>query len=145
MRQIEFTVFGEPQGKARARITRTHAYTPTKTVLYETAIRNAYIQAFAEKYSVYIKGEHLTEYAAEMVITAYYGIPNSKSEKAKKEMAAGNIRPTKKPDLDNIAKAVGDSLNGIAYKDDTQVVRLIVSKYYNVTPHITVMIRELIA
>lgn len=37
MKHIEFTVFGEPQGKARPRFTRMgRAYTPKKTADYES-------------------------------------------------------------------------------------------------------------
>ena len=35
-----------------------------------------------------------------------------------------------KPDCDNIAKAVLDALNGLAYKDDSQVTELTVRKLY---------------
>ena len=34
-----------------------------------------------------------------------------------------------KPDVDNIAKAVLDALNGVAYDDDSQVVELTVKKW----------------
>lgn len=34
-----------------------------------------------------------------------------------------------KPDVDNIAKAVLDALNGVAYGDDSQVVELTVKKW----------------
>ena len=37
-------------------------------------------------------------------------------------MLEWEIRPTKRPDLDNIAKAVLDALNGLAYQDDSQIV-----------------------
>lgn len=43
---------------------------------------------------------------------------------------SGEEYPCKKPDLDNIAKIILDSLNGIAYKDDSQVVELNISKKY---------------
>ena len=38
--------------------------------------------------------------------------------------------PTLKPDADNIAKAVCDALNGIAYKDDKQINCLTVDKVW---------------
>ena len=38
--------------------------------------------------------------------------------------------PTLKADADNIAKAVCDALNGIAYKDDKQIVSLTVLKVW---------------
>ena len=40
------------------------------------------------------------------------------------------IRPTTKPDADNIAKAVLDSLNAVAYPDDKQICDLHITKYY---------------
>ena len=35
-----------------------------------------------------------------------------------------------KPDFDNLAKAIADALNGIAWKDDAQIARCVVEKYY---------------
>jgi len=37
---------------------------------------------------------------------------------------------TKKPDIDNLAKAVKDALKGIIYKDDSQIVEAYLSKQY---------------
>lgn len=41
--------------------------------------------------------------------------------KRREAMIAGTIRPTKKPDADNVLKIVTDSLNDIAYYDDAQM------------------------
>lgn len=57
-------------------------------------------------------------------------------------MLNNEIYPTIKPDTDNIAKSILDSLNGIAYKDDKQVVKLTVEKRYDETPSASVWIRE---
>lgn len=65
-----------------------------------------------------------------MSIEAVFDIPKSKSKKVKAQMYTGVILPTKKPDADNIAKVVCDALNGVAYKDDTQVCSLTVIKRY---------------
>ena len=43
----------------------------------------------------------------------------------------GDTLPQKKPDADNIAKVVLDALNGVAYEDDKQVVRVTISKVYS--------------
>ena len=45
-------------------------------------------------------------------------------------MLSGIIKPTKKPDIDNIAKIICDGLNGVAYKDDSQIIYLAVIKRY---------------
>lgn len=39
-------------------------------------------------------------------------------------------RPSGRPDLDNLAKAVMDALNRIAFNDDSQIVELILGKSY---------------
>ena len=48
------------------------------------------------------------------------------------------------PDLDNIAKAVCDALNSVAYKDDAQVCSLHVVKRWSRTPCVMVSITEMI-
>ena len=48
----------------------------------------------------------------------------------------------KKPDVDNIAKAVLDALNGIAYDDDKQITSLVIDKKYG-EPRIDVSMGEL--
>ena len=42
----------------------------------------------------------------------------------------GLEKPRKKPDADNIAKIILDSLNGVAYKDDSQIVDIRIIKKY---------------
>ena len=134
MMQIEFTVPGEPQGKARPRVTRYGTYTPKKTVDYEKAIKNAFLSA----------GGRRTESPVKVSITAYYKIPKSASKAKTASMECGDILPTKKPDLDNIAKCVCDALNGVAYNDDAQVCWLKLSKKYSDDPKIEVTVREVI-
>ncbi|OMD66023.1 hypothetical protein BSK62_13225 [Paenibacillus odorifer] len=82
-----------------------------------------------------------------IVITAdfYYQLPK-RTSKANRQLAAeGKYRPVVKPDIDNAAKGVMDSLNKIAYLDDNQVVGLITNKYYADEPKIVVTIEEWIA
>lgn len=52
------------------------------------------------------------------------------------------IRPTKKPDMDNIIKIIADALNGIAYYDDSQIVDTAVRKFYSDEPRVVVKISE---
>ena len=77
-----------------------------------------------------------------MRIMACYGIPASKSKKIKEQMKQGILRPTKKPDMDNVIKAIADSLNNIAYHDDTQIVDCQIRKFYSEQPRIEVSITE---
>lgn len=135
MMQTIFTVDGEPKGKARPRFTRGgRTYTPKKTVEYERAIKNAFLAA----------GGTLTNLPVTVSINAYYKTPASATKKKAVQMMSGGILPTKKPDTDNIAKAVCDALNGVAYHDDAQVCILHVKKIYSTEPSIVVTVTEIV-
>lgn len=141
-RVIRFTVEGEPTGKGRPRFTSmstkegktfSKAYTPQKTLLYENLVKWQYKQA--------ARGYTFPETAMlDMRIVAYYTIPKSKPKKTKALMESGAIRPTKKPDMDNVMKIIADSLNGLAYKDDTQIVDAQCRKFYSNSPRVEVTI-----
>lgn len=132
----EFEVPGEIVGKARPRMnTRTgRAYTPTKTKLYEYALR----QWFCMNYPNFKQIENRIK----VTIVAYFDIPKSTGKKKETEMLNQSISPTKKPDIDNITKIVLDSMNKFAFKDDTQVTKLEVEKKYATEPKIYVKIEE---
>lgn len=127
MDSILFSVPGPPQGKARARTVRgrggqTFSYTPDKTVLYENLIKISYLQVskkiFNNKEPINVR------------ITACFEPAKSASKKKRMQMLSGEIKPTKKPDIDNITKCILDGLNGVAYRDDTQVVEVSAKKIY---------------
>ena len=132
----QFTVLGAPRGKERPRAAklrdRTVVYTPKKTRDYEREIATAYLTQCRGMFSG----------AVSVTICAYFQIPKSTSRKRVLEMIADEIKPTKKPDADNIAKAVCDALNGVAHKDDACVVQLNVEKFYAKEPYIRVYISE---
>lgn len=138
MEQIHFSIPGQPFGKQRPKFSRMGAlvktYTPKETVEYENLIRIFYNDA--------AKGRKFPEGAMlDVRIIAYYGIPKSTSKKKRKEMLEHKIRPTKKPDWDNIGKIICDSLNKIAYHDDSMVVDAQVSKFYSEQPKVDVIIK----
>lgn len=140
MGSVRFTVPGQPKGKARARTVRrgggkSFSYTPEGTVLYENLIKTCYLQDAG--HVLFNDGQPLA-----VSITAFYEVPKSYSKKKKQEMLDGQLYPTKKPDIDNIAKCVLDALNKLAYRDDTQVVRLHMEKHYAEIPRVEVEIRE---
>lgn len=111
---VQFTVYGQPQGKARPRFTKSgHVYTPKATKDYESSIKQSYIAA--------AKGYTCGDDALSISIMAC--MQRSKSNKRK--------HATTKPDIDNIVKAVLDGLNGVAFKDDKQVVSVNATKFYN--------------
>ena len=132
----EFTIPGPPHGKERARTVlqagRVHSYTPEKTALYERLV--------GECYNFTHPGAKRLTGPVELKITAFFAIPKSWSQAMKQKALAEIIRPTVKSDYDNIAKAVTDGLNGIAWDDDKQVVDAYISKKYAVNPRVEVEI-----
>lgn len=133
---VIFRVQGSPVGKARPRVVAGHAYTPKKTAAYEAAIRTAYRKA-APGRQPWPKGVPLCIW-----VVAFYGIPKSVSKKRRQAMLDGEIRPTVKPDVDNVGKIVADALNELAFSDDSQIVQMVIVKRYDVDPHLVVEIRE---
>lgn len=140
---IAFSIPGDPQGKARPKVTRakngsSHTYTPDKTVAYEELIRLRYFNAAGS--FRFEAGRPLR-----MRVVAVYGIPKSKPKKTQTAMRTNQIRPTKKPDFDNIFKIICDALNGVAYVDDAQIVEAQISKIFTVndTPRVEIEIREI--
>ena len=135
---MKFTIPGEPCGKARPRVVRngnfSRAYTPEKTVNYETLVKLEYQRQCGDAY--------ISEGGIHMSITARFAIPKSASKRKAQAMLDGVIRPTKKPDCDNIIKIVCDALNGIAYKDDAQIVSVSIEKRYSVMPSVEVALQE---
>lgn len=129
---MKFIIPGEPVAKGRPRLGKFGTYTPTKTVNYENLVKLYYTSSGGKKH----------EGMLYMKITAYFSIPKSTSKKKHAEMIDGNIRPTKKPDIDNIVKIIGDALNGIAYDDDSSVVSVNAEKYYSDEPRVEVEITE---
>ena len=133
---ITFKVPGEPCAKQRPRVTKFGTYTPEKTVVYENLVKTIAQQA--------MQGKQLLEGKLQMKIFANFKIPNTISKKKHEDMCNGNIRPIKRPDIDNIAKAIADSLNNIVYKDDSQIVTIIASKWYSDIPEVFVEITTII-
>lgn len=116
-----FVIPGEPVAKGRPRMTRTgHAYTPSKTRLYEEHIRDLW-----KKKTV---AEPPTGLPLRVCVDAFFPIPKSMSKKNRK--ALDGAPHTKKPDADNVAKAVLDALNGLAFDDDSRICDLTITKRY---------------
>ena len=124
---VKFTVPGEPCGKGRPRFSRhgntVVTMTPAKTAEYEKLVKLSYISG-TMRYC-FPKGVPLR-----IKITAHYLIPKSATKANKALMEANKMKPVKVPDWDNIGKIICDSLNGLAYHDDAQVVEGTVIKRY---------------
>ncbi len=135
MQSATFTVDGRPQGKGRPRASAVHGHarmrTPDETIQYENWIRVCY------------QREHGTlrfEPPIVLEINAYFEIPKSYTKKKRELCAQGAIRPTCKPDIDNVVKAVADALNGVAYKDDSGIVEIRCAKRWGAPERLVVRV-----
>ena len=121
----EFKIPGKAQAKQRPRMGRSGiVYTPKETLVYENYVKMCYSD-YANQFG-WLPYENQVRAEIEVLVA----VPKSDSKTKKKAKIEGMIRPAVKPDCDNLAKSILDSLNGLAYHDDKQVVELSVKKYY---------------
>lgn len=133
---IRFTIPGPPMGKGRVRISKGgFCFTPETTMNYENLVKVTCIEKCDQRQPNY-GGQVAVD------ITAYYPIPSSCTKKKQVQIRHG-ARPTKKPDLDNIAKIILDALNHVAWQDDKQVVCMVLTKKYADLPCVSVGIHYL--
>ena len=137
-RTFSFTVPGPPTPKARARVVYREgagaygAFTPEKTRVAEDEVG----------YVAKSHGVELLDGAVKLTVRAYIPIPRSWSLRKTNLAVEGKLRPTTKPDVDNIGKMISDALNHIAYRDDSQIVESRISKWYSTQPRTEVTIEE---
>jgi len=132
-RLVSVELPGPPQGKGRPRFARKNglsfAYTPSKTRAYEKALAQAAALA--------MRGREPLIGPLNVMVWAYMPVPASWSRRKRDAALAGILRPTTRPDWENIAK-VTDAFNGIVWKDDAYVVDGAVSKRYAESPRLRV-------
>lgn len=109
---VEGYIRGKQRPRFNSKTRRT--YTPQDTVNYENWVKMCYKQQSNKKLEGSIKA----------TIIAYFAIPKSYSKKRVQAIREGVEYPCKTPDIDNCIKIILDSLNGIAYSDDKQVVEI---------------------
>jgi Holliday junction resolvase RusA-like endonuclease len=78
-----------------------------------------------------------------VMMAAVFDIPKSFSKKRRAAALEGGEFPAKKPDLDNILKALTDAMNGVVVKDDCQIVSVRSSKVYGPAPLVSVTVTPL--
>jgi Holliday junction resolvase RusA-like endonuclease len=136
---IYFVVPGDPHGKGRPKASSrggfVRMYTPALTRQYEDKIA---------RLGEIARGDWpVLDTPISLRVIAHHPIPASWSKKKQQLALAGDCIPGK-PDLDNVAKAVLDALNGVIYLDDKQVVRLVAEKRYSFDPRVEVYVHEVL-
>ena len=137
--QIEFEILGKVKAKQSFRISKEGVkYTPADIKSYANWVRLSFMQKYPKHLpSIFFDKPLMVEIDVDVTI------PKSFSKTKKELAAAGIIRPTVKPDCDNISKNICDAMNGIVFPDDKQVVSLTVRKWYSETEKVTVKVSEI--
>ena len=120
------TVNTTPVPKGRPRFYGGHAVTPEKTRVYEALLRHDWPHGI-------VQGDALK-------ISMAFAFPPPTSLSKRKQDAMMYMLRTKKPDLDNLVKAVLDALNGVAFDDDSKVAEIFAQKLYAPEPYVEVKI-----
>lgn len=124
MNQYVFDIPIIPVPKARARIGKFgNVYTPTKTRAFEKFVRDFI--------AVHYKKEPIT---SPVSINVVFSLQRPKT--------CDREKPSVKPDLSNLLKAVEDAANGILWKDDSQIVFVQAEKVYG-SPGILLVVNTL--
>lgn len=135
-----FDIAPVPQGRPRFAIRGkfVQTYDPPKSKKFKTELRQLAEIEHAEK------PYHAEQYRPIIIELNLY-IPMLKSFSKIKRLNAtnGTLRPTAKPDIDNYIKGILDSLNGLFWHDDGQIVEIHAGKYYSDNPRIEMEIKEI--
>jgi len=92
--------------------------------------------------AIAMRGRGPMDGALALDLRAVFEIPASWSQRKKDRALLGEIRPTVKPDMDNIIKGICDAMNKIVYGDDAQIVDYSgCKKVYGLQPLVVVTVR----
>jgi len=134
-------VEGEPIGKGRAKASSVggfvRMYTPAKTRQYEDRIRT---EATAS-----MNGRDPFARPCLLELDLVFEVPASYSKLKRAKCLSGEIRPTKKPDVDNVLKAVCDSFNGVVWTDDVMATDFTIRKRFGETAYVQAVVTPLCA
>lgn len=139
MDPVLFSMAGDPRGKGRPRTSVrggfARVFTDAKTRAYENSIAEIARKAMAGR----------TPFDGPLSVSLRFrlAVPASYSKKMRAAMLAGETAYLGRADVDNMAKAVLDGMNGIAFADDVQIVRLFCTKTAAEKPGVDVRVEAL--
>ncbi|MFT8463728.1 RusA family crossover junction endodeoxyribonuclease [Acetobacter persici] len=128
------TIPGLLRAKGRPRFGNGRTFTDAKTVQAEKHIQRHAIEQI---------GKPCLTGPLHVSLTISIAPPPSWSRKKTADALAGRILPTSRPDIDNQMKTAADALNGIAWKDDAQIVDAILSRRYGPESMTVIEVRPL--
>lgn len=97
----------------------------------------------AATYQSYFGAVKPTEKAIAVDVVFYRPVQKSISKIERQRRLTGESLPAIKPDIDNYVKAILDALNGVAFRDDKQIISLNAKKLYSDKPRTEIEIKEI--
>lgn len=143
MEPIVVLLRGQPQGWQRSgvRIIKPHGKKAFASIYLPAATRN-YQKALALQAKVVMGRRPILDEAVRIDVMAVMSVPSSWSRKKRDAALSGTVRPTGKPDFDNIAKMV-DGLKGVVWRDDALVVDARIRKAYGEDPYLQIVVQAI--
>lgn len=146
-KQLKIVLYEEPEGAPRPRarlINRYNALDYAKSnssfiQIYSITGKadNAYMKQLVSE-NDYLEANKLIYTPCDIIIDAYFRIPSGVTKKFIFLAEIGLIRPTVKPDWDNIGKKYSDMYNSNIWMDDNLVINGTVRKWYSVLPRVEI-------
>ncbi len=137
--KVKFEIIGKVKAKQSFKFAKNGIkYTPRDIVEYANLVKISFINSYPTWNIQNFKDKPL-----KVQIDVFKSIPTTYNKKKHLNALQGNLRPLVKPDCDNIAKNINDSLNGVVFPDDKQIVSLTINKYYSENEKVIISIESL--
>lgn len=154
---LSFELRGPPphKGRHRSRLMIPREAWINGSYITRATVKKIFIQQYpdpatqaaekviAEAAGLFMRGRPPTERPVALLVHAFRPIPASYSKTDRAKAMSGALLPTPRPDWDNYGK-VTDALNGIVWRDDSQVCDGRCIKRYSDIPAIRIEVREFI-
>lgn len=129
---VELVIPGTPTAKGRPRFYNGRAVTDAKTRAAEQSVLSVWLYTTNGSRTAH-------EGPVSLEVVATFSTPASWPKWRREAAEAGEWPHLSKPDLDNLLKVV-DGLNGVAWKDDSQLTRVSGRKQYGMEATTTITI-----
>lgn len=135
-RELSFFVPGHPRGKARPIYYGKQVVKDAKTAAYENLVKLAADKALG--------GQKMFDGAVAIHVAVFFQPTASTTPSKRQKMISGGIHYNKRPDIDNLGKAIMDGCQGVVFPNDACVAELVATKAYADIPGVEVTVIELV-
>jgi len=138
---VRIVVEGEPVAQGRPKFSTRgcvmRAFDPPESRAYKEMVKLVA--------RVQMGNKPMLEGPLSLSVKVFRSVPSSWSDSRRKMALARQILPTTKPDLENYCKGTTDALEGVVFKNDSQIVahHWPFGKWYSNRPRIEIEVKEI--